>query len=193
VVIRVGTRSALRAAAAGKCRGLVARGDRPGGPRLEKLVAVRSPGPGAPVLDRHDSGHQSGHSVAGRRSYSPVGGNGRPGSPGAGGRKTPRPADVRPRPGDRDHNVGRGRPRHRIRARGRGGPAIDRSVYWRTLRRARMVSQVSMPQFYAASPMTPRHGSKTQTGLVADHSKGSGQAAACCASGGRPRAADRRK
>jgi hypothetical protein len=59
VVIRVGTRSALRAAAARKCRGLVARGDRPGGPRLEKLVAVPSPGPGAPVLDRHDPGHQS--------------------------------------------------------------------------------------------------------------------------------------
>jgi hypothetical protein len=28
-------------------------------------------------------------------------------------------------------------------------------VYWRTLRRARMVSQVSMPQFYAASLVTP--------------------------------------
>jgi hypothetical protein len=39
--------------------------------------------------------------------------------------------------------------------------AIDRSVYWRTLRRARMASQVSMPQFYAAYLMTPRHGSKT--------------------------------
>jgi hypothetical protein len=30
---------------------------------LEKLVAVHSPGPGAPVLDRHDPGHQSGHSA----------------------------------------------------------------------------------------------------------------------------------